>query len=144
MDDVPIGGGEKECGWDDVLGSELPADAVKAARKEEVKYMESRKIWSVRPIEECRDKTGRDPLSIRWVDTNKGTRAAPRIRSRLVVREHTGRTQLDQVSRFSAMPPLEALKLMCNLMMSRRTSKRGSPLRIGVYDVSRAHFLWAG
>ena len=38
------------------------------------------------------------------------------------------------------MPPLEALKLLCALCMTRRVSNRGKKLRIAVYDISRAHF----
>ena len=42
---------------------------MKAARKEEVGYMEGRRIWSVRPVSECWEKLGKAPVSIRWVDT---------------------------------------------------------------------------
>ena len=45
---------------------------VKAARKEEVTYMESRGIWGLSPLQECWDKTGKAPVSAIWVDTNKG------------------------------------------------------------------------
>ena len=47
-------------------------EEVKVARKEEVTYMEQRGIWGLSPIQECWDKTGKAPVSVRWVDTNKG------------------------------------------------------------------------
>ena len=40
----------------------------------------------------------------------------------------------------SSMPPLEAVKLLCSLAVSRRTSKRGKPPKLALYDISRAHF----
>ena len=42
-----------EKAWDDVKGGELPIGKVKEARKEEVTFMESRKLWDLRPEEEC-------------------------------------------------------------------------------------------
>ena len=38
------------------------------------------------------------------------------------------------------MPPLEALKLICSMMMTFRKSKKQGKLRLGIYDISRAHF----
>ena len=63
--------GEQEA-WDDVKGGELLIKEVKAARKEEVTYMEKREIWGLSPIQECWDKTGKAPVSVRWVDTDNG------------------------------------------------------------------------
>ena len=42
---------------------------------------------------------------------------------------------------FSAMPPLEALKLLCSLKVSLKTSRRGKPLKLAHFDISRAHFM---
>ena len=42
---------------------------------------------------------------------------------------------------FSAMPPLEAVKLLCTLLVIFRfTMVRKKPLKLGLYDISRAHF----
>ena len=43
---------------------------VRKVRHEEVGLMTTKGVWAVRPIKECRDKTGKDPVSVRWVDTN--------------------------------------------------------------------------
>ena len=40
---------------------------------------------------------------------------------------------------FSAMPPLEGMKALCSLCVTRRVSRRGHQLKIGLFDVSRAH-----
>ncbi len=57
-----------ETAWDDVNGGELDPKQVKVARKEEVGYMEKRGIWSLKPTKECWEKTGKAPVSVRWVD----------------------------------------------------------------------------
>eukprot|EP00973_Karenia_brevis_P012543 1702831-Karenia_brevis.AAC.1 len=38
------------------------------------------------------------------------------------------------------MPPLEAVKLLCSLLVSKNMSKAGKKLKLQLYDVSRAHF----
>ena len=76
--------------WDDVHGGGLPVEKVVAARGEEVGFMEDRGIWTLRPVAECWQKTGKAPVSVRWVDTNKGTSELVEVRSRLVARDFKG------------------------------------------------------
>ena len=57
-----------EAAWDDVRGGELNPEDVKKARNEEVGYMETRNIWSVKPVSDCWEKTGKAPVTVRWVD----------------------------------------------------------------------------
>ena len=76
-----------ETAWDDVNGEELDPKQVKVARKEEIGYMEkTRKIWSLKPIDECWEKTGKAPVSVRWVAIWQ----AIEVRSRLVARDFKG------------------------------------------------------
>ena len=56
--------GEYEA-WDALSGEKLPQEGVRLARKEEVGYMEKRKIWSLKPVKECWEKTGKSVVSIR-------------------------------------------------------------------------------
>lgn len=67
-------------------------DLVRAARAEEVSYMEGRNIWTVCPMGECLAKTGKKPVSVRWVDTDKGfmSEGGMEVRSRLVARDFKG------------------------------------------------------
>ena len=44
-------------------------------------------IWEVVPISQCWAVTGKKPLGVRWVDTNKGTEVQPDVRCRLVARD---------------------------------------------------------
>ena len=78
---------EERTAWDDVKGGKLNVKDVEAARREEVGYMQKRGIWSEMPIEECWQKTCRAPISIRWVDTDKGIDGHVDVRSRLLARD---------------------------------------------------------
>ena len=127
--------------WDDVNGGWLPPHLVIAARGEELGWVHERKVYEEVDEEQCWQETNRPPISLRWVDTNKGTEDQPRIRSRIVVRELACKTQwMEAAELFSAMPPLEALKLMMSILVGRGRTTRGGVLKMGLYDISRAHF----
>ena len=78
---------------DDVNGGLLRTDLVRAARADEVTDVKRLGVYVKRPIAECRAKTGKNPVGIRWVDTNKGDDALPDYRSRLVGCELKARTK---------------------------------------------------
>ena len=73
--------------YDDVHGGDLPPNLVKEARMEEVGFMTDRGIWEVVPISMCWDLTGKPPVTVRWVDTNKGDDVETNYRSRLVAKD---------------------------------------------------------
>ena len=58
---------------------------------------------------EARAQMGRNPVGLKWIDTNKGSAEAPLCRSRLVRTEvrHKGVEPI-----FSATPPLEAPRVL--------------------------------
>ena len=60
---------------------------VKAARQKELQYFESKHVWQISTVAEALKATGRRPISVRWVDVNKGDDETPNVRSRLVARE---------------------------------------------------------
>ena len=41
---------------------------------------------------------------------------------------------------FSAVPPLEAMKVLVSIKMSMSVSDKGKPLKLRHYDIGRAHF----
>ena len=45
------------------------------ARREELQYFKDMQVYQYATIDECRQATGRPPIGVRWVDTNKGDRA---------------------------------------------------------------------
>ena len=44
-----------------------------------------------RSIEECWRRTGKAPVSVRWVDTDKGVDGVVDVRSRLVAKDFKGK-----------------------------------------------------
>ena len=122
--------------WDDVKGGGLPVANVVEARKEEIKFMEDRGIWTVKPVEECWKKTGKAPVSVRWVDTNKGGEGEIVVRSRLVARDFKGGDK-DRDDLFAETPPLEAKRLLFSRAVSRR--RDGKLRKLLFIDVRKAH-----
>ena len=132
--------------WDDINGGWLDATRVRAARKEELDWMESRKVMMAVPELECKQKQGR-PLTLKWLDTVKPD---GRYRSRLVVREvkraKRPEERLDPQDVFSSMPPIEALKMLLSEVMTVDDPYVSGDIeqvvtdQIAVWDVSRAHF----
>ena len=59
---------------------------VRAARKEEIQYFKEMKVYEKVSIKECWAKTENAPIGVRWVDVNKGDKAHPNYRSRLVAK----------------------------------------------------------
>ena len=51
---------------------ELPAELVTARRKEDFSFIENPEYSGIRDEAECWEKTGAGPVSVRWVDTDKG------------------------------------------------------------------------
>ena len=76
----------------------------------------------------CWDETGRPPITLKWVDRNKGDDVRENYRSRLVVREVKSQGQaalIPDYALFSSMPPLEGLKILCSLLTTLKRSKSG-------------------
>jgi hypothetical protein len=109
--------------WDDVNGGNLPWELVKDARLEEVGFMKERGLWTLRPVSECKEKTGKAPVSVRWVDTNKGGLKEFLIRSRLVARDFKGGDK-DRDDLFAETPPLEAIRIIFSRAATRRRDGR--------------------
>ena len=82
---------------------------------------------------ECWDKTGKAPVSVRWVDVRKGS---GEVRSRLVARDFkAGEKGRDDL--FAATPPLEGKRLLVSRAVTRRKDRKKRKLRF--IDVKKAH-----
>ena len=81
---------------------------VNNARGKEIKYLWDMEVYEYSTEAEARARTGRNPVGLKWIDTNKGAEA-PRYRSRLVCTDvrHEGVEPI-----FSATPPLETLRVL--------------------------------
>ena len=86
---------------------------------------------------EARARTGRNPVGLKWIDSNKGSVEAPRYRSRLVCTEvhHKGVEPI-----FSARLPLETLRVLLSVACQENVFRVEDPFLISIADVSRAHF----
>ena len=82
---------------DDVTGQKLKTDLVDRARKVELQFFNDKRVLEKVPIGTAMKLTGRPPIAVRWVDTNKGDDSDPEYRSRLVakqIRFKGGRTHI--------------------------------------------------
>ena len=134
--------------YDEVTGVLLDPQLVEKARAEEIEYMHKLRVY-VQSSWEAAAAKGCKPIPVRWLDLNKGDDTNVNIRSRCVAQETKGRSTLgkdDAFATFAATPPLEALRMMCSLMMSylgqdgKPMTSRSDRKVMGFYDVSRAHF----
>ena len=122
--------------WDNVHGESLLLDKLQEARNGEIKFMQDKKMWDVKPVSECWQKTGRAPISVRWVDTNKGDLISMLIRSKLVARDFKGDDK-NRDDLLAATTPLEAKRLLFSRAATRRSDGRKRKLML--IDVKKAH-----
>ena len=129
--------------WDDVNGGLLPAEEVKKARTLEMDYFKKQGVYRKVPVTQCYTE-GLRPITVRWLETNKGDPEKPNYRSRLVAREIKAakkpEDQLPQNLLFSSTPPLEAMRYLLSAWATDRVSAKGRRLKLGLWDISRAHF----
>jgi hypothetical protein len=131
---------------DDITKQPLLDGLVDAARAKELEYFASKGVWVKRPKAEAFQKTGRAPISVRWVDVNKGDDQCPKYRSRLVARQLKATDQSGE-SFFSPTPPLEALRAVLSMATTstgeyspNRNPKHPDRTQVSTVDISRAYF----
>jgi hypothetical protein len=127
---------------DEKTGEDLDPKLVKAARKEEMTFMEKIVVFEESTREECFQETGKPPVSTRWVDINKGTAEDPEVRCRMVARDFKPRGERDREDLFAAMPPLECKKLLfAKAVQNDEPCRRGGDerLKLMFIDVKKAH-----
>ena len=92
--------------WDDVSGKMLDPKKVRAARRLEMDFINTKKVWWKMNRREALAQ-GYRIVGTRWIDVNKGDESKPEYRSRLVGKEfNTGFEE----GLFASTPPLEALR----------------------------------
>ena len=130
---------------DDLTGQILDPKLVGAVRQKELDFPESKQVWSLKAFEERRRRTGKPPVTIRWVDVNKGDDVSPNIRSRLAARQIR---QPGEEAVFAPTPPLESLRTILSLTATDITGRRRhvhdprseQRTQISAIDISRAYF----
>ena len=122
--------------WDDVNNCELNYKMVQEARKAEMDYFRKMQVYKKVPIRRCKDMTGKMPIKVRWIDTNKQDEANPKYRSRLVAKDFK---KFNDPELYTATPPIEMLRCLISIAATGwgRTGRRR---KIMVNDVARAYF----
>jgi len=132
--------------YDVTTGQALRPELVAEARRQEMEYFTSKRVWEKRPIQEAFDRMGRPPISVKWVDTNMGDDTDPNYRSRLVAREIRRK---GQEATFAPTPPPESLRAVLSLTATEEywpaeswTMSHDSPQRrqVSLIDISKAYF----
>ena len=131
---------------DELTGQLLKDLLVREARAKELAFFTSKNVWVKVPINVAKARSGRPPISVRWVDVNKGDDVQPNCRSRLVVGQVKA-LDTSGASYFAPAPPLEALRSVLSLAMTKCGEHQPdwdplSPTRtqISLIDVKRAYF----
>ena len=130
---------------DDLTGQPFDPILCRAARKKEMDFVRDKGLWVKRSVDECWKRTGRPPVTVRWVETNKGDDVTPNIRSRLVARQIRGP---GQEAVFAPTPPLEALRTVLSLAATDlpgcakrcRDPQSEERCQVSFVDISRAYF----
>ena len=130
---------------DDITGQPLNPEICRLARQKEIDYFRSQGVWDMRRVQEAWSRTGRPPISVRWVEVNKGDDEHPNYRSRLVAREIR---MAGEDSIFAFTPPLESFRMVLSYAVTdfpdepRKARDPKSPHRSQVLaiDISRAYF----
>ena len=99
--------------------------------------MKTRRVYDYFSTSEAVRRTGRRPLRLKWIDSNKGDTKDYNVRSRLVCTE-VRRKGVEAI--FAATPPLEALRALMVYLSQEDPSQSADPLCLTLADVSRAHF----
>ena len=123
---------------DGMATDELDPGEVRDARMEEMRFVKKLPVYQERDVQECWEKTGRRPISTRWVDTRKGSG----VRSRWVARDFKPAGEAKRDDLFAAMPPLEAKKILFKLAahsFDGSRTKRRRKMKLMFVDVSKAH-----
>ena len=92
-------------------GVKLGPKLIAAGRAEELAWVRKRGEYTVVPESECVEHQGK-PYTLKWVDEMKGGVCCSRLVAREVKRAKGPGQQLDEEDVFSAMPPIEALKML--------------------------------
>ena len=62
---------------DEYTGLALDKEGIYKAMRDELEYMEHLKVWRPASADVCRQRTGREPIPMRWVSCNKGDDVRP-------------------------------------------------------------------
>ena len=109
---------------DEKTGEYLDPELARRARLEEIQFMKKIGLFEEVPVEQCCEMIGKDPITTKWVDIDKGTVDRPDVRCRLVARDFKPKGERDRGDLFAAMPPLESKKLLFQKAIKENSRNR--------------------
>lgn len=71
----------------DLSGQVLVDELVEDARRLGLEHFKDKRVWELKGRVECFSVAGKPPVTVRWVDANKGDDVTPNYRPRLVARQ---------------------------------------------------------
>jgi hypothetical protein len=128
--------------FDERTGCELDPKLALKAKREEITFMKSLGLFDETDEVECWLRTGKAPISTRWVVINKGTAECPDIRCRLVARDFKPKGDNQRGDLFAAMPPLEAKKMLFRMAIGMKRTlrqRKWQKMKLLFIDVKKAH-----
>ena len=119
---------------------------MKAARAKELEFFSSKGVWMKVPRQRSFSRTGKPPISVRWVDVKKGDGDDPKYWSSLVARQFKA-TDFSGKSYFAPAPPLGSLRAVTSMALTTTGGHRlicdpksSQRIQISFVDVKRAYF----
>ena len=84
---------------------------------------------------------GTEPTLVRCVDVDKGDDSKYNVRCRLVGKDEMKVQTKGASELFSTMPPRETVEFLLSFLVADEVSELAELLEIGIFDISRAHFM---
>ena len=103
----------------------LDENLSRQAEAEEIDCMKKIQLYDVVETAECWAKTGKPPVTTKWVRVNKGTSEVPDVRCRLVARDFKPKGERDRSEIFAAMPHLSPRNSCSSRRLLRTRWTRG-------------------
>ena len=133
---------------DAMTGQALDEALVRAAQSLELDYFKGKDVWVKVLRSEAMAQTGKRPIPVKWIITNKGDDMDPNYRARLVAME-IRRAGEDPI--FAPTPPLESLRTVLSLAATDmpgqerkcRDPENSARIHVSFIDICRAYFCAA-
>ena len=124
---------------DDITGQPLDPELCRIARRKEIEYFQSKGVWDMRRVQEAWAKTGRPPISVRWVEVNKDKLivAKKKFNSRLIV----GTGKYKSMSECAKAIKLSGAEIVTVAVRRVNISDKKKPLLMDYIDPKKITYL---
>ncbi len=65
--------------YDVISGEELDGELIREAKKVEMETFKKHGVYEKVPRQECLENTGKEPVEVKWFDTNEGDKENPEV-----------------------------------------------------------------